>query len=661
MARLELTLAALLSLSQCGLAQTSPKQAAGTPAAQEKDDLTNLDLGSLANMQVTTASKKAESLMGVAAAMYVITAEDIKRLGAVNVPEALRIVPGIQVAQIDATHYAVSARGFNSQYADKLLVLIDGRSIYNNLYGGVYWEDQNISMDEIDRIEVIRGPGGTIWGANAVNGVINIITKNAKDTKGFYADAGGATHGQIANGTLRYGSSLSHGDFRVTAFGLKDEQSLNTSGVEQSNEMGGERLSARYDGGSESTGKVLFEGDWHRFDARLTGSDTITTAPFSVATEGVDPSMGGSLLARVEKAQTDGSNDSLQATYDMENKWWTNSWLLRDNTFDLEYQHGFKQLGKNSLIGGLGYRTTTDDDNSPSQFMLNPAATFSIFSGFLQDEIEFDKMKKLTLGAKLEHNDFSGWEVEPSARFSVQPNDKSAYWVALSRAVRTPNRATTDMALSEGMMDNGGNPYTIMVNGVNDKSTDVIAAEAGYRTTVGEKLSLDVSLYNNSYTDINGEIQGAPTVGMLPYPHGVIPINLTDVGNGTTRGLEFSSKYQATKAWRLDFGYAYTVGYIPSTDPFATPKNEIKALSTYTFSPKLSFDQGIFYAGGFTDGNPSYTMFDLQLRYKPTDKFTLSVGGRNLGEGRYTQIGSSGFTTGGLVQPSLYANAAWKF
>lgn len=657
----EIALAILIAFCQISAAQTA---GGGTQGGQSnQNDLTNLDVSDLANMQVTTASKKAESLISVPAAIYVVTAEDIKRTGAINIPEALRMVPGVEVTQYNAYQYAVSVRGFNGVYADKLLVLIDGRSIYNNLFGGVYWEDQNISMDEIDRIEVIRGPGGTIWGANAVNGVINIITKNAKDTKGLYMSAEGGTKLDAGTGTIRYGSSLSHGDFRVTAYGLRRDQTLTLTDTQAGDDWGGERLSGRYDGGSEQTGKLLFEGDIHKFDFRLNGATYSPNAPYEIPVSAIDPSTGGSILARAEKTFKDGSNDSIQATYDKTYKYDSSTLIIRDTTLDFELQHGFKQLGKNGIITGLSYRNTNDDYSGPGQLLSPAAANFSVFSGFVQDQIDFDTKHKFVIGTKLEHNDFSGWEVEPSARYAVTPDPAHAYWFSVSRAVRTPNRANTDANVDIGVMPTmNGTILETLLGNKNNPSTDLVAAEAGYRATINSKTSFDASLFNNSYTHLNGILAGSPGAPTEPGYIATLPINIIDAGNGTTRGLELSTKVQVTPKWRLDFGYAYEYGDIPAAaNAFATPRHEIKELSTYSITSKLSFDQAIYFAGANSDGTPSYTRFDFQARYKPTERLEFAVGGRNLGEGQYAQSISGTFGSPSLVQPELYAQASVKF
>jgi iron complex outermembrane receptor protein len=656
MAKIEIVVAVMLSLGQTALAQTGP-QAPAKPAEQ-KDDLTSLDVMDLAKMQVTSASKKAESLFGVAAAISVVTAEDIKRSGATNIPEALRLVPGVQVAQVSATGYAVTIRGTNTLYSGQLLVLIDGRSIYNSFWGGVYWEDQAMSMDEIDRIEVIRGPGGTLWGANAVNGVINIITKQAKDTKGVYISASAATKGTSPQGTVRYGAALGHGDFRVTAYGLRDPQSLTANGTKEGNNRDGDKFSFRYDGGSESTGKVLLEGDIHRFSYQQTGTVPTGSYPFSASTAGNDASTGGSLLAKIEKTYANGSSNSLQATYDHNYKFIDPQLMIRDGTYDIQLQHGFQQIGTSNIITGASYRSISDDYTNAGPTVTPVKATTKIYSFFAQDQVTLNDTAKLTMGAKAEHNDYTGWEIEPSIRLSVETDANHTWWASLSRAVETPNRSSTGLQLPYQYFPAGANlPGQVVLYGnPNLVSTDMVAAETGYRMEINKRTTADVSIFQDAYTHLRSIAQGAGIPGD-PY---IIPVRETDIGSATVRGLEFSTKFQASSKLRFDFGYTYEYSDQKPGD-FATPKHAIQELGTYTLSDKLSFDQAIYFNGGSSDGNASYTRMDVQLRYKPTKSCELSIGGRNLGQGNYTQLGAGNLASGGLVQPALYGQLTLKF
>lgn len=615
------------------------------------EDLTNLNLDDLAKMNVTTASKKSESLFGVGASISVVTAEDIKRKGAINIPEALRGLPGVQVAQIDSSNYAVSVRGNNGLYAEKLLVLIDGRSIYNSLYGGVYWQDYAISMEEIERIEVIRGPGGTLWGANAMNGIINIITKNAKDTQGGLAQVEAGDQNALGRSTLRYGTKLGNGYLRLTDFGAKNGQTLNATGDKVGDDWTGNRLSFRYDGGTDKQ-KLFVAGDYHKFDFR-SYQDLTGTAGSNY------PSYGGNILAKLDLNHSNGSSDAIQMFYDTYNDRINGSVPVRSATLDLDYQHSFADWGKHSVVVGAGARYIADDYSGGYQLLDKERRKMGVLSAFIQDEIKLNAKSKLSIGTKMLHNEFTGWEFQPSIRFATQPDENHAIWASLSRAVRTPTQAQDSIGITIP-----GSPAWAALSGDDHlKSVGLVAAEAGYRVNVGKKMTVDASVFHNNYDHIDSFLPGTPTMVAAPFPHAVVPITLANTGNAKTYGFELSSKIQATDKWRLDLGYSFLDVDLPANSTtWDAPKHQASLLSTYEINSKFSFDNAIYFAGKNIDTpQDSTTRFDLQLRYRASDRFELSVGGRNLGEGNYRQEPAGLLATGTYIRPQVFLKATWKF
>ena len=336
--------------------------------------------------------------------------------------------------------------------------------------------------------------------------------------------------------------------------------------------------------------------------------------------------------------------------------------ITRDGTIDIEFQHGFQPFGNNSVIAGASFRTTADDYTAAQTVVKPNAETTQVSSFFAQDQIQLSKTTKATIGTKVEHNDFSGWEVEPSARIAVQPDDKHTWWSSVSRAVSTPNRATSDFAwpLEQIPVPIGGGAYLpgqlTLMGDPKLPSTVMTAVESGYRLEVNSRTTAELSVFQNSYN----HLKTYETLAAIPGNPVVIPWQEVDAGSSTVRGFELSGKIQATPKLRFDVGYAYEISDLPG-GTFATPKHELKELATYTFNDKLSFDQAIYFAGGSSDGNASYHRMDLQLRYKPSKTCDFTIGGRNLGSGQYTQLGSGQFASGGLIKPTIYSQLTFKF
>ncbi|MGV3614512.1 MAG: TonB-dependent receptor plug domain-containing protein [Fimbriimonas sp.] len=648
----------LIAVSGTAHAQDTPPTPPQDVKAQE-EDLTNLNLDDLVNVKVTTASRKAESLFGVAAAISVVTAEDIKRSGAVNIPEVLRLVPGVNVAQLDAQRYAVSVRGFNSQYASRLLVLIDGRSIYNSLYGGVYWEDNTISLSDIERVELIRGPGGSLWGANAVNGIINIITKNSRDTQGGLVDLEAASEVNAFTGSLRYGGKMGNGTYRVTASGIRRLQTENAAGADAGDDWTGGRVAFRFDSGEGTAQKLMVQGNYYKHEYGLAAFAPVGAPPNMARLSGHYPSEGGYIQARAIRENKDGSASSFGAFYQYEDRALSPTGGLKVSTLDFDATHSLPTMGAHSIQFGLGYRTISDDYSATNNFLMDPKLTFDTASGFVQDDIRLSATSKLTLGTKVENNSFTGWEFQPSVRLSLTPNENKTYWLALSRAVQTPNRTDLglDLFLQYAPLPGGGFGEVRLFGDPTAVTTKVVTAEVGHRLRVSDALTLEATAFHNSYSDLGGIVSGTPFMdgGTL-----VIPQYQVRGAKGKTYGFELSGKARISDNWRVDFGYSFLDGDL--SDSIAAPKHLFQALSTVGLGQKLSFDQALYVSGAQVgDYMPSYARLDLQLRYRQSDTVEFAVGGRNLGQGSYAQFGSSNFVSVNEVKPELFVRASFKF
>jgi iron complex outermembrane receptor protein len=436
-------------------------------AQTRPSDLAVASLEDLMNIEVTSVSKKEEKLFQTAAAVYVITQDEIRRSGLTSIPELLRLVPGVTVARIDGTKWAISARGFNGRLANKLLVLIDGRSVYSPETSGVYWEVQDLLLEDIERIEVIRGPGGTLWGANAVNGVINIITKRAEDTQGVLVTAGGGSE-ERGFGSFRYGARMGeHADYRVYGkyfkrIGLVDALGRSANDGQQALRAGG-----RVDWTLTDRDELTLQGDIYGTRLRETPTVVSPDNPFAPFANRPGEFTGGHVLGRWTRAFSKRSDLALQVYYDRFDR---DLFDLADhiNTFDVDLQHHVALGQQHDVVWGLGYRLVSHEahGDSATPIHFNPARkTAHLFSGFAQDEITLVKDRlRLMVGAKLEHNQFSGFEAQPSIRVSWTPSSKQAVWAAVSRAVRTPVRSEQDIKASiQTVPGPGGLPIIVTV------------------------------------------------------------------------------------------------------------------------------------------------------------------------------------------------------
>ena len=467
--------------------------AAADNAASSIGELKQLNVEDLMNVQVTSVSRHPEKLIEAASAIQVITQDDIRRSGATSIPEALRLADNLQVAQKNSHDWAISARGFNTDLGNKLLVMIDGRTVYTPLYSGVFWDAQDYLLADIDRIEVISGPGGALWGANAVNGVINIITKSAADTQGVYAEGGGGTQPRSL-GALRYGGSLgADTQFRVYAKYFDRGDEVLANGNQEPDAWSQARTGFRIDSQAASRDRLTLQGDYYD------GHENVQAGGFGDVS-------GENLLGRWTRTLSSDSDLTLQTYFDQTHLTdpipsltaggvpLTPPGVLYDDliTYDVDFQHRFPLGARNHVVWGLGYRLTHDAlINAPGIGFFPAVLRQNLYSAFVQDEFKFLSNLELTLGTKLEHNAYTGFEYEPDARLSWNLDSTQALWAAISRAVRTPSRIDHD--LSEGTP-----PYFVILKGGSAfESETLLAYELGYRAQLTSKVSASVSTFYN--------------------------------------------------------------------------------------------------------------------------------------------------------------------
>ena len=646
-----------------------------TPSTQDApDDLKQLSLEQLGNVEVTSASKEPEKVWRTPAAIYVITQEDIRRSGATSIPEILRLAPGVEVARIDSDHWAVGIRGFNSGFSRSVLVLIDGRSAYTPLFEGVYWDVQNVLLEDVERIEVIRGPGGTIWGANAVNGVINIITKSAKDTDGTLLTVGG---GNIDEGTggVRFGSSVGQNfSYRVYGMGFLRGFEAHTD-HDPFDEWRMGQIGFRTDWKDGDRDAFTFQGDAYSGANGERKNIAFFSPPSQANLDGTAFVSGGNLLARWRHQMDEGSDFQVQAYFDRTNRQDLQFGETRD-TFDIDFIHHLVLPHHQDLIWGLGARL------SPSNFIQTQATvnfvphqeTDSIYSGFVQYEFPLgtDKLS-LTLGSKLEHNNFSGFEYQPGARLLWTPGPQQSFWAAVTRAVRTPSRLDQDLALT-GLVS-AGPPIPIFIEILGDRtfvSERLVGYEAGYRQSITRRVYVDLSAFFNNYDDIQSFGKPSISIATSPSPtHVLITVPWANGLLGNTDGMEISPDWKITDRWHLKGSYSYLEMHLKDK-PGATdtgtaasytgssPHHEAVIQSLFNLPMHIEFDPTYRYVAALpAQSIKSYSSMDARLGWRFAGQFEVSVVGQNLFQPSHQEFGNSPPPNIGIDR-SVYAKIIWN-
>lgn len=658
------------SAASVGPTATSPDSSAESLAGSDgAASYKKMSLAELMNQDVTSVSKEPEPYGQAPAAIQIITNDQIRRSGASSLPEALRLADNLEVAQDNAHDWNISARGFNADLANKLLVLIDGRTVYSPLFSGVIWDQQNVMLADLDRIEVVSGPGGTLWGANAVNGVINVITKSAEETQGWYAEGGGGTQPRDF-GALRYGGTIAPNVYyRVygSYFDRNNEVFANGAPAPDnwSQGLGGFRI----DTAGNSDDKFTLQGEYYN------GADG------SVSVPGTDVESGGHGLGRWSHTFSSDSDMSLQVYYDRTNLSepkagfslfgipFEPAGTFSDSldTYDLDFQHHFTVGDRNQITWGAGYRFTHDQNNNAPTLALYPAPlNQNLWSCFAQDQIKLQDNLFFTLGTKLEHNDYTGFEVQPSGRIQWNVTPKQMIWAAVSRAVRTPSRVDHDLVNPTGLPQPF--PQSILTGTSQFTSETLIAYELGYRAQLGDKVSGSISTYYNDY----GKIRS-----LTPSPGSVFPIYIQNNLEGATDGVEVSVDYQMLDWWRWHAGYDFlqenihvrpgAVDFTNGLNETADPQHQFSIRSSMDLPQNIEFDTGLRWVDSFTINSgstagtvPSYFELEARLAWHPTKDLEVSVVGQNL---LHDQHAEYGFPGPGQVQieRSVYGKIAWHF
>jgi len=646
---------ALLLLSTSSLAAT-------------ESDLTDLEIEDLMELEVTSVSKRSQKVSEVSAAVFVITEEDIRRSGALSVPEILRMAPGLHVAQVDATHWAVTARGFNDELANKLLVMIDGRSIYTPLFSGTLWGEHDLMLEDIERIEVIRGPGGTLWGANAVNGVINIITKQAGDTQGLLASTQAGSY-ETLTAASRFGGAVGDAAHYRIYGKIADRGAFDSNfGGEAHDDSRGLRTGGRLDWNVTEDDLFTLQGDYFQQTANKTLQSGTPSVP---GLDDEEDNRGGNVLARFTHAFSDASILSLQTWYDRTNR---DQFIIEEkrDTFDLELQHTFRSLPRNEIVWGAGYRVTSDRiGDSPVLSFNGSSRTDNLGSFFLQDEISVvEDLLAFTLGSKFENNDYTGFEYQPSGRIRVTPGERNTFWGAISRAVRTPSRVDEDVVFTQLQ-----GPDVNFISGNPDiRSEELMAYELGWRARPIDSFTVDIAGYFNDYDELRtSELQSAIVV---PGPFGPMTISNMQLGNkmqGHSYGTEVAANWIVTGFWRLMGGYTFNQidlelvdGSIDTSSRLVqdrSPHHQFSLRSKLNLPWDFQFDGSLYWVGAMK--NPevdidAYTRLDLRLAWSPRPNMEFSLVGLNLIE-EHQEFPNGLITQASVVPRSLYGSIRWNF
>jgi iron complex outermembrane recepter protein len=644
----------------CGLA--CPALGQTTPAP----DLRQASIEDLMNIQITSASRKEQRTADVAAAVFVITHDDILRSGMTTIPDVLRLAPGVEVAQINSNKWAVSVRGFNAMYANKLLVLIDGRSIYNRIFSGVLWDTEDLVLDDIDRIEVIRGPGAAMWGANAVNAVINIVTKDAADTQGVFLRVEGGRAGD--QGAVRYGGTLGPASYRLYSQWTGRDQSVVAPGTRANDASHSETTGFRADWTAQP-GKFTLEGDftagqsralWPNLNPQTVAGDPLANDP--------SDTQGGHVLGRWTHTRASGATLQIQSFVDLASRLEPVGNYDR-HAFDIDSQYHTALGTRQDMVAGAGYRFTGERLDGHLGLSLTPAqGDSSLVTAFLQDEIAlFRNRLAVTLGSQVQYDSNSGAGVQPTARVMWKALPRQRLWAAVSRALRTPALSELGIRVDYPPVPTpSGLPLFVTALGNPASKTETfVDTEAGYRLEIGTAASIDVTGFIGRYNGLLTNEPTAPILQFAPSPHIFVASQYGNLLNATTRGLEVEGHWAPVPAWR--FNGSYTAFHLTphlaptSQDPAAgttdgsAPRAQWQVRSAFSPSARATLNLMIFHVGPLEQLQvAAYTRADVSAEWRFNGHLSAIAIGQNLFDAAHAEFGG----TGSLLQSTQVPRSA---
>jgi iron complex outermembrane recepter protein len=620
---------------------------------------------------VTSVTKEASTVGKSAAAVFVITNEMIRRSGVTSIPDALRLAPGLDVEQANSSTWAISSRGFTGPAANKLLVLIDGRTVYSPVFSGVYWTVQDVLLEDVDRIEVIRGPGGTLWGANAVNGVINIITKSSKSTQGSYMSAGGGTVHR-AESAARYGGQIGEtGTYRVYGKYFDNGPFYDPTGpANDAWNQGRVGFRTDFEPDRDKSNLITIQGDHYVGQAGKTVGLTTTTPPFSQTIYGAAQTTGQNVLARWKHIYDEERDWTLQTYYDQFD-WGTDLNSEKVKTWDVDYEYRFHPLDRHQITCGAGYRYIHAFCPSEDQFTLtllpDEQSTY-VVNQYIQDEIALQPDRwKLILGCKLEENPYTAFEYQPTARLLWTPDERHSVWGAVSRAVRVP--AMNDRSIFGTIY--AGSSFRRVLGNPDIESESLFAYELGYRTQVTDKFSWDLATFYNVYDGLETRQNiGTYTENDPPPPHAVSAQTYVNGSTADSYGAELATHWGVTDYWRLDANYTFLRVFIHNPNAFSytdgdSPRHQVSLRSSWDLRKNLELDATLRYVDCLATLNvPAYITMDMRLAWRPKARLELAVVGQNLLQPHHFEYSPSAVKFGQEVTEvprGMYGTATWRY
>jgi iron complex outermembrane recepter protein len=617
-------------------------QAPAPAAAPSPQSLKKLSIEELMDLEVTSVSRRPEKLSETAAAIQVITSEDIHRSGATTLPEVLRLASNLHVAQVDSSQWAISARGFNNTLANKMLVLIDGRSVYTPLHAGVFWDTQDLLLEDIERIEVISGSGATLWGANAVNGIISITTKHAEETQGVLIETGGGSQPRSflnARWGGRFGSS---GHYRIYGKVFGRENTAFSNGRSANNHWHMGQGGFRLDWNKSRVNKFTVQGDI--YDGQLNGRNDQDT-----------DLKGGNILARWSRVLSDQSDMSLQFYYDRTHRSIHRSLAEDLTTYDVDFQHRLQLGERNDLVWGLGYRQIHDDVRNDNMLaFLPPQVTRRRYSAFIQDEIALiQKRLSLTAGTKIEHNYYTGFEIQPSLRTAFEIDRRQMVWGAISRALRMPSRIDTELFIP-------ARPPFLLTGNPDFKAERALSYELGYRTHALDRVSLSASTFYTDYTNLRSLELNAPNAFPIVVGNGL---------KGASYGVELNVDYQINNWWRVRGGLtemririrpeATSTDRTNGSGESHDPNRHLILRSSLEPISRLQIDSTFRFVSEIANQRlPGYAELDLRLAWQPRRSLEFSITGQNLLHDRHAEFGSPASRQ--EISRGVYGKVVWR-